>query len=151
MKKYLFKIDNEPYQVEIQEIANGNAKVAVNGEVVTISVQQQDAPASAWVETPGSPPPAAHPEAEVPIVNEAPPKTAPGSVKAKVTAPLPGIIGSIKVKVGDKVKFGDVVLVLEAMKMENNINATASGTIVDIRCNPGVAVKEGDVLMSIGE
>jgi Acetyl/propionyl-CoA carboxylase, alpha subunit len=150
MKKYLFKIDNEPYQVEIQEIANGSAKVAVNGEVVTISIQQQDAPASALVETPVSPPSAPH-EAEVPIVNEAPPKAAPGSVKAKVTAPLPGIIGSIKVKVGDKVKFGDVVLVLEAMKMENNINATASGTIVDIRCNPGVAVKEGDVLMLIGE
>lgn len=66
-----------------------------------------------------------------------------------VVAPLPGTINEIKVKVGDKVNTGDTVVVLEAMKMQNNIDAETSGTIASINVNKGDAVMEGDTLVTI--
>lgn len=66
-----------------------------------------------------------------------------------VVAPLPGTINEIKVKVGDKVNTGDLVVVLEAMKMQNNIDAETSGTITSINVNKGDAVMEGDTLVTI--
>ena len=66
-----------------------------------------------------------------------------------VVAPLPGTINEIKVKVGDKVNAGDTVVILEAMKMQNNIEAETSGTITGINVNKGDAVMEGDTLVTI--
>ena len=66
-----------------------------------------------------------------------------------VVAPLPGTINEIKVKVGDKVNTGDTVVVLEAMKMQNSIDAETSGTITSINVNEGDAVMEGDTLVTI--
>ena len=66
-----------------------------------------------------------------------------------VVAPLPGTINEIKVKVGDKVNAGDTVVILEAMKMQNNIEAETSGTITSINVNKGDAVMEGDTLVTI--
>ena len=66
-----------------------------------------------------------------------------------MVAPLPGTINEIKVKVGDKVNAGDTVVILEAMKMQNDITATADGTLHEIRVNPGDNVKTGDVLAVI--
>ena len=66
-----------------------------------------------------------------------------------VIAPLPGTINEIKVKVGDKVNAGDAVVILEAMKMQNNIEAETSGTITSINVNKGDAVMEGDTLVTI--
>ena len=68
----------------------------------------------------------------------------------KITAPLPGTITEIKVKVGDTVKNGDTVVVLEAMKMQNNIEAESNGTVTAILVNKGDTVMEGDALMTIG-
>ena len=68
----------------------------------------------------------------------------------KITAPLPGTITEIKVKVGDTVKNGDTVVVLEAMKMQNNIEAESNGTVTAIFVNKGDTVMEGDALMTIG-
>ena len=67
-----------------------------------------------------------------------------------VKAPLPGTIIDIKVNVGDTVKQGDVVLVLEAMKMQNNIESEYAGTVTSITVKPGESVMEGSVLMTIG-
>ena len=66
-----------------------------------------------------------------------------------VVAPLPGTINDIKVKVGDKVSAGDTVVILEAMKMQNNIEAETSGTVTSINVNKGDAVMEGDTLVTI--
>lgn len=68
----------------------------------------------------------------------------------KVTAPLPGTITDIKVKVGDTVKDGDTVIILEAMKMQNNIEAECSGTVTSVLVNKGDTVMEGDALITIG-
>ena len=68
----------------------------------------------------------------------------------KVTAPLPGTITDIKVKVGDTVKDGDTVVILEAMKMQNNIEAECNGTVTAILVSKGDTVMEGDALITIG-
>lgn len=75
---------------------------------------------------------------------------APAGAGMKITAPLPGTITEIKVKVGDTVKNGDTVVVLEAMKMQNNIEAESNGTVTAILVNKGDTVMEGDALMTIG-
>ena len=67
-----------------------------------------------------------------------------------VKAPLPGTIIDVKVNIGDKVNVGDTVLVLEAMKMQNNIESEYAGTVTSITVKPGESVMEGSVLMTIG-
>ena len=80
---------------------------------------------------------------------DAAPKSAPAASGKPVVAPLPGTINDIKVKVGDKVNVGDTVVILEAMKMQNNIEAESTGTIASINVNKGDAVLEGDTLVTI--
>ena len=63
---------------------------------------------------------------------------------------MPDTIASIRVKVGDQVNLGDTVLVLEAMKLQNNIAAKDAGTVTSIVVNPGDSVMEGAVLLTIG-
>jgi biotin carboxyl carrier protein len=65
-------------------------------------------------------------------------------------APLPGTITDVKVAVGDTVKTGDTVVILEAMKMQNNIEAEADGTITEIHVGKGDTVMEGTPLVTIG-
>ena len=76
--------------------------------------------------------------------------TAPAGAGSPVKAPLPGTITDVKVAVGDSVKRGDVVLVLEAMKMQNNIESEYEGTVTSISVKQGESVMEGTVLMTIG-
>jgi glutaconyl-CoA decarboxylase len=67
----------------------------------------------------------------------------------KVSAPIAGTILSVKVKVGDKVKSGDVLLILEAMKMENNIPSPRDGVVKEVHASEGKTVKYGDLLLVI--
>ena len=75
---------------------------------------------------------------------------APAGAGAALKAPLPGTITEVKVQVGQQVNVGDVVLVLEAMKMQNNIEAEYAGTVTSITVKQGETVMEGSVLMTIG-
>lgn len=77
------------------------------------------------------------------------PKTQLASNASKVKAPLPGTITEIKVKVGDDVKEGQTVVVLEAMKMQNNLEAVCSGKVASVDVAVGDAVKENTVLITI--
>ena len=89
--------------------------------------------------------PAAAPKKET-----APAPAAPTAGGEKVTAPIPGKVLTINAKVGDKVSTGDLLLVLEAMKMENEIAATADGEVKEILVSEGQAVQTGDALVVIG-
>ena len=122
------------------------AEVEVNGTPFKVEFEKPIKKAAAPVSKPMAPKatPASAPEVKV-----SKPAAAAGAGNA-VTSPLPGVILEVSVKVGDVVKRGDKVMVLEAMKMENVIEATADGTVTAIKVDKGDSVLEGAPLVIIG-
>ena len=155
MKKYQYKVQGVDYEVEIAEVEGKIAKVNVNGIPFEIEMQKpiNAAKHPALAATKRTAPVAAAPAAPVQPVEKprpaAPAAPAAGAGNA-VKAPLPGTINAINVKVGDTIAVGDVVVVLEAMKMQNNIEAENAGTVTSILVNQGDAVMEGAVMLTIG-
>ena len=158
MKQYNFKINGNEYNVTINSV-DGNVadvtvvasyKVELGNGMAPISVQA--APAQQVAQAPVQAAPAAAP-APAPAPQAAPaPAAAPaasGAGKA-VTAPLPGNIVGISVKVGDTVKAGQQVAVLEAMKMENTIESPVAGTVTAIHVNIGDSVPADAPIVTIG-
>ncbi len=157
MGKYNFRINGHDYQVDVNSVEGGIADVTVNGtdykvelaDAVPAPAQQAVRPAPQTVST-GAP--AVTPQATAPAPQAAQTATA-SAPKGKgevVSAPLPGVILDIKVKVGDAVKAGQTVAVLEAMKMENEIESTASGTVTAVNAGKGDSVLEGAAIITIG-
>ena len=94
---------------------------------------------------------ASRPAQVTPTASSAPQKaSAPAAGGTKVSTPLPGTILDVFVNVGDSVKAGQTVVLLEAMKMENNIEADTAGTVKEVKVRKGDSVLEGDVLVVIG-
>ena len=149
MNKFEYKVQGVDYEVEIEEMEGNIAKVSVNGIPFEVELKQPINPAKAITRPKVVAPVAAAAPAPVPAARPAAP-AAPAGAGAAVKAPLPGTISSINVKVGDKVNVGDTVLVLEAMKMQNNIEAENSGTVTSILVNQGDSVMEGATLLTIG-
>ena len=159
MKTYKYIVQGVDYEVEIAEVEGKIARVNVNGIPFEIEMQKpinaakhpalaatKRTATAAPAETPAAP--AAAPVAAAPAKPAAQPAAA-GAGNA-LKAPLPGTINAINVKVGDKVNVGDVVVVLEAMKMQNNIEAEYAGTVTSILVNQGDTVMEGAVMLTIG-
>ena len=116
--------------------------ITVNGNTYEVLVEEADASTPVTYSAPVAAPVAA-PKA-------AAPKAAPAAGGAvKVTAPMPGTILAVKVSAGQQVKKGDVICVLEAMKMENDIPAPCDGVIASINVQKGASVNAGDVLASL--
>ena len=147
MSKYQYKVNGVDYQVEIEEIEGNMAKVNENGKAfeVELATPVKAKPAPAKVKAP-APTPSTNTQE---ISRAKKPKAAEGS-GTKVLAPLPGTIIDLKVNVGDTVKTGDTVVILEAMKMQNNIEAECDGTITSILVTKGDTVMEGAALVTIG-
>lgn len=163
MAKYQYKVKGVDYEVEIQDIEGNIANVTVNGIPFEVEMKQPVKPgkqkfrienevrsdkggassADSAKTSPSSTTTAANTE---PAASK---KASASAVGKPVIAPLPGTINDIKVKVGDKVSVGDTVVILEAMKMQNNIEAETSGTVASINVNKGDAVMEGDTLVTI--
>ncbi len=140
MKEYKYTIDGNKYEVAVNEVNDTTAKVTVNGTEYTVE----------W-EKPIEEKPVVkiQPVTAKPVATAAPaatPAAAPVSGNA-IKTPLPGVIIDVKVKVGDTVKKGDTVVVLEAMKMENNINADRDGKVVAIQVAKGDTVADGAALV----
>lgn len=149
MSKYQYTVEGVDYNVEIEEIEDNVAKVLVNGIPFEVELKQPVKPTQNHVrKTVTAPQPAAvEPRpAEKPVAK---PVAAAGA-GSKILAPLPGTITELKVKVGDTVKTGDTVIILEAMKMQNNIESDYSGTVTSVLVNRGDTVMEGTVLLTIG-
>lgn len=146
MKTYRFKINGNDYEVAINSVEGKNASVTVNG--TAYQVELEEAPAAAPVQAPVSAPAPSQSPAPAQASAPAAPAAAAGSGKA-VTSPLPGVIIAVKVNVGDKVKAGQEVAVLEAMKMENSIEATQDGTVTAINVAKGDSVLEGAPIVTI--
>lgn len=160
MAKYEYKVKGVDYVVEIQDIEGNIANVTVNGIPFEVEMKQPVKSSKQKVKlseerrvkseefNSSSSAANASPATNASSATTTKPAAAAASGKP-VVAPLPGTINEIKVKVGDKVNTGDTVVVLEAMKMQNNIDAETSGTITSINVNKGDAVMEGDTLVTI--
>ena len=150
MNKYQYKVQGVDYDVEIIDVEGNIAKVNVNGIPFEVEMKQPINPVSSMPHKPKVVAPA--PVAAQPV-KAAPAKAKPAQpagAGTKVTAPLPGTITDIKVKVGDVVKNGDTIIVLEAMKMQNNIEAECDGAVTSVLVDKGDTVMEGDTLITIG-
>ena len=145
MKEYKIKINGNDYNVAIDEAEGNTAKVEVNGTPFSVEFERPIAKPKA-VSQVKRPAPAAAPVA-APVAKPAAATSAGGNV---VASPLPGVVLNINKQVGDAVKKGDTVLILEAMKMENAIEATCDGTIKEIKVQKGDSVLEGAALVVIG-
>ena len=145
MKEYKYKINGNLYNVVIGDIEDNIAHVEVNGTHYTVEMEKKPkaAPAPKPVARPAAKP-AAAPAAAAPVA-----KPAAGGGKSGVKSPLPGVILDIKVKEGDEVKKGQTIIILEAMKMENSINADKDGKITAINVSKGESVLEGTDLVII--
>ena len=157
MTKYQYTVKGVDYEVEIQDIEGNIANVTVNGIPFEVEMKQpvkagkQKVKLSEERRAKGSEERRVkNEESNSSSASAASTSSAPTAGAGKpVVAPLPGTINEIKVKVGDKVNAGDTVVILEAMKMQNNIEAETSGTITSINVNKGDAVMEGDTLVTI--
>lgn len=161
MKEYKYKINGKEYSVAIIDLEGDKAAVEVNGVSyqVDILTEGYTAPAPRPAAKPAAAPapaPAAAPAAPAPApqpIAPAAPAAEPAAPAGKGTAvqsPLPGVILDIKVAVGDQVKAGQTVAILEAMKMENNINAECDGVITAIKVSKGDNILEGSDIVIIG-
>lgn len=148
MAKYQYTVGGADYDVEIVEIEGLVAKVNVNGKEFEVELKKALKPTSRPIQKVATPAPAAA-SAPAPAAAPAAPAAAPGA-GTKVEAPLPGTITEIKVNVGDQVKKGDTILVLEAMKMQNNIEAECDGQVTSVLVKQGDSVMEGTALVTIG-
>ena len=137
MKQYKYTINGADYDVTIDSLNGNKAKVIVNGMSFDVEMQgtlnESDLPDAPAADASAAPAPAGAPGKGTPV-----------------KAPLPGVVTAINVNVGQKVKKGETVVVLEAMKMENNIAAECDGTVTSVCVAQGDSVMEGTVLVTVG-
>ena len=141
MKEYRYTIDGNKYEVAINEVNDTTAKVTVNGTEYTVEWEKP-------IEE--KPVVKVKPATAKPVVPAASAPTAPTAAPVSgntIKTPLPGVIIDVKVNVGDSVTKGQTVVVLEAMKMENNINADRDGKVTAIQVAKGDTVADGAVLI----
>lgn len=143
MKEYKYKINGNVYNVAIGDIDDGIAQVEVNGTPYRVELEKKKAEAVAVK----APRPSAAPRTASGEKVISKPTT--GGAGHKVTAPLPGVVLSVAVKVGDVVKASDTVIVLEAMKMENAIHAGRDGKVTAVNVSPNESVLEGTTLITL--
>ena len=149
MNEYVLTINQKEYRAEVSEINAEYALIRVNGREFRVDLQQLALSKLMPVETKKS---EARMEAAaaMPAVRPAlEPPPAGGDVSNIVKSPLPGLIIDVKAREGEKVKAGQIIVVMEAMKMENQIQATIDGTVKKIFVKKGDNVAEGDTLIEI--
>lgn len=140
MKDYKYTINGNKYEVVVEDITDNIATLTVNGEQYTVEMEKQAEPEKPKpVVKPAAASSSAEPTANKASVNKA----------NAVKAPLPGVITDIKVAEGDEVKAGNTVVVLEAMKMANNLTAEKDGKVTAICVKIGESVMEDDALVVI--
>jgi biotin carboxyl carrier protein len=142
MKNYKFTIRGNQFDVEIKNIDGNIADIEVNGTEYKVEIQKE-------IKTTKTP---TIVRADLPKpenVRKADAEAGKSKPTTQVKAPLPGNIIQLKIKEGDTVKKGDILLVMEAMKMENNVLSEKDGVVRSIKVSNGQAVLQNDVLIEI--
>ena len=141
-KEYKYTINGNQYEVTIGDIAENTATVTVNGEEYKVEMEPEPVEEKKVV-------------VRKPVAAESSENSENSGSSASINtnnaikAPLPGVITEVCVSVGDEVKAGDTVVVLEAMKMANNIETEKAGKVTAVCVNPGQSVMEDDALVVI--
>ncbi len=135
MRKFAITVNGQSYEVEVEEIGGAPVYAAAPAQA---PVAAAPAPAAA---------PAAAPKAAAPAAPKAA-AAAPAGAEA-IKAPMPGNINDVKVTAGQSVKKGDILVILEAMKMENEIMAPRDGVVASVNVTKGSSVSTGDLLLSL--
>ena len=138
MKNFKFKIQDNNYNVKILSHEGSNIELEVNGTSYSVKMKEE----IKKTKTPTLVRSASKRPSE-------PLKVNPSSSKTKIVAPIPGVVLSLDVKVGDTIKVGDRLLVLEAMKMENNITSEKAGTITAVNVNVGQQVLQNEIMIEL--
>ena len=146
MKEYKYTINGNKYSVTIGDIEENIAHVEVNGTPYTVEMEKAPATPKKVVRPVVAAAPAAAAAAPEPAKVSRP---AGGGGKSGIKSPLPGVILQVKVNVGDQVTKGQVLMVLEAMKMENNILSDKDGKVAAINVSKGDSILEGTDLIVI--
>lgn len=140
MKEYKYTINGSKYEVQIGDIKDNIVSVTVNGEAYSVEMEPEPEPKKKVVVKPAAPEPKPAAESNAPKSR---------NMSDALKSPLPGLITEIMVEVGQEVKAGDTVVVLEAMKMANNLEAEKSGKVTAILVKPGETVMEDTPLVVI--
>lgn len=139
MRKFVVNVNGNSYEVEVEEV--GGAPVSVPFAVRPIQAAAAVAPAA--------PAPAPAAPAATPAPAPAAPVSSGAAGAVKISAPMPGTILDIKVKAGDTVQKGTLVIILEAMKMENEILSPQDATVASVNVTKGQQVNSGDVMLTL--
>lgn len=152
MKTYKFNIGGKPYEVIVNSIEGAQASVTVNGKNYDVDIESGiDAPIVSVPVAPVQAAPAVPAQTQTQTQAQASqPAPAQGGKGTPVLSPLPGVILKVEVTVGQAVKTGQTVAVLEAMKMENSIEAECDGTVTAIHVTKGESVLENAPIVTIG-
>ena len=144
MKQFKYIINGNTYNVIVNKMEDATAEVEVNGVKYSVEMEKPEKKnITTAFERPAQP-------ITTPVKTPVVARPAVPSTVGAVKSPLPGIILSIDCKVGDTIKRGQKLLVLEAMKMENNINSDRDGQVIEIKVNQGDSVLEGADLVVVG-
>ena len=141
MKEYKYTINGTKYEVAIGDIVDNIASVTVNGEEFKVEMEKEAEPEKKKV--------VVQPAAAASKAEAAAKSAGPVDAKNAIKAPLPGVIIEVKVAVGDEVKAGDTVVVLEAMKMANNLTTDRAGKVTAVCVGVGESVMEDTPLVVI--
>jgi biotin carboxyl carrier protein len=140
MKNFTFKINENSYSVKIVSQEDNTIDLEVNGTSYSVKMKEE-------IKTRKTPTLVRKPSKAAPVE---PVKVNPNSSgKTKISAPIPGVILSLNVKVGDTIKENDLLLVLEAMKMENSIVSEKSGVVTAVNVQVGQQVLQGEVMIEL--
>ena len=141
MKKFKFTIRGNEYDVEIKDFDKSVGFVEVNGSLYEVELHRDVPVSKTPVLVRSAVPPPSRSETKI--------RKNIGKTSMSVSSPLPGNIMQVYIKNGDQVKKGDVLLMYEAMKMENKLLAEKEGTIANLKVSPGDTILQGEVLMEI--
>lgn len=145
MRRFKVKVNDEVFEVEVEEIGKGEAVRSVR-TVSSTPVEPFSLPAPAPRAVPVVPVAPSPVQKTVTSREQQAPESGDGEV---VKAPIPGVVSEIKVSAGGDVQKGDVLLLLEAMKMQNEILAPYDARVLEVRVSQGASVQTGDVLVKL--
>lgn len=140
MSTFKYKIHGNTYEVTVDRVQGNQVAVTVNGSTFDVEIERGEPGVPKITRLKSVPGAAPQPE-----------RLKPQGILGDVKSPLPGVVRGIPVKVGDMVKAGQTVIVIEAMKMENELGAPFAGKVTEIRVQSGQQVLEGDLLVRIGD